>query len=76
MLVTQVSSLVAILMSLTRYESGRVLIIATTRNCSGLNKYGSTGRRPHPPLEVHILNDEIMHQLSLAGCRIDIESQS
>jgi hypothetical protein len=38
MLVAQVSSSVAILMSLTRYESGRVLIVAATRNCSGLSK--------------------------------------
>jgi len=30
MLVAQVSSLVAILMSLTRYESGKVLIVVAT----------------------------------------------
>jgi hypothetical protein len=38
MLVAQVSSLVAILMSLTRYEFGRVLIVAATQNCLGLSK--------------------------------------
>jgi hypothetical protein len=38
MLVAQVSSSVAILMSLTRYESERVLIVTATRNYSGLSK--------------------------------------
>jgi hypothetical protein len=38
MLVAQVSSSVAILMSLTRYEFGKVLVVAATRNCSGLGK--------------------------------------
>jgi hypothetical protein len=38
MLVAQVFSLVAILMSLTRYESGKVLTIAITRNRLGLTE--------------------------------------
>ncbi len=42
----------------------------------GLVKSNSAGRRLHPPLEVHILNDEIARQLSLAGCRVDTKSQS